>query len=73
MDKKEFKNNSAINSSSANIKGLLKEINRKNIFTPNNDLKENIWFSINLNEIQKMTGKKFNKFIVYLEDENNDT
>ena len=71
--KKEFKNNSAINSSSANIKGLLKESNRKNIFTPNNDLKENIWFSINLNEIQKMTGKKFNKFIVYLEDEKIDT
>ena len=71
--KKEFKNNSAINSSSANIKGLLKESNRKNIFTPNNDPKENIWFSINLNEIQKMTGKKFNKFIVYLEDEKIDT
>ena len=67
--KKEFKNNSAINSYSSNIKGLLKESNRKNIFTPNNDLKENIWFSINLNEIQKVTGKKFNKFIVYLEDE----
>ena len=71
--KKEFKNNFAINSSSANIKGLLKESSRKNIFTPNNDLKENIWFSINLNEIQKMTGKKFNKFIVYLEDEKIDT
>ena len=71
--KKEFKNNSAINSYSSNIKGLLKESNRKNIFTPNNDLKENIWFSINLNEIQKVTGKKFNKFIVYLEDETIDT
>jgi len=71
--KKEFKNNFAINSSSANIKGLLKESSRKNIFTPNNDLKENIWFSINLNEIQKVTGKKFNKFIVYLEDETIDT
>jgi len=71
--KKEFKNNFAINSSSTNIKGLLKESSRKNIFTPNNDLKENIWFSINLNEIQKVTGKKFNKFIVYLEDETIDT
>ena len=71
--KKEFKNNSAINSYSSNIKGLLKESTRNNIFTPNNDLKENIWFSINLNEIQKVTGKKFNKFIVYLEDETIDT
>ena len=67
--KKEFKNNPRINSFSKNIKGLLKESNKKNIFTPENDLKENIWFSINLNEIQKLTGKKFNKFIVYLEDE----
>ena len=67
--KKEFKNNPRINSFSKNIKGLLKESNKKNIFTPENNLKENIWFSINLNEIQKLTGKKFNKFIVYLEDE----
>jgi len=67
--KKEFKNNPRINSFSKNIKGLLKESNKKNIFTPENDLKENIWFSINLNEVQKLTGKKFNKFIVYLEDE----
>ena len=67
--KKEFTNNPRINYFSKNIKGLLKESNKKNIFTPENDLKENIWFSINLNEIQKLTGKKFNKFIVYLEDE----
>ena len=71
--KKEFKNNPRINSFSKNIKGLLKERNRKNIFTPENDLKENIWFSINLNEVQKLTGRKFNKFIVYLEDEKIDT
>ena len=32
-------------------------------------LKKNIWFSINLNEIEKITGKKFKKYIVYLEDE----
>ena len=67
--KKEFKNNPGINFPSTNIKGLLKQSARKNIFTPNNDLKENIWFSINFNEIQKFTGKEFNKFIVYLEDE----
>ncbi len=67
--KKEFKNNFEINSSASIITGLLREKSKKNIFTPKNDLKKNIWFSINLNEIQKFTGKKFNKFIVYLEDE----
>ena len=67
--KKEFKNNFEINSSASIITGLLREKSKKNIFTPKNDLKKNIWFSINFNEIQKFTGKKFNKFIVYLEDE----
>ncbi len=67
--KKELKNNLKINTFSSTIKGLLRENSRKNIFTPENDLKQNMWFSINLNEIQKLTGKKFNKFIVYLEDD----
>ena len=70
--KKEFKNNPDINTLSKNITGMLKQANRKNIFTPDNDLKENIWFSINLEEIRKSTGIKFNKFIVYLEDKNID-
>ena len=39
------------------------------MFTPKNDLKNNIWFSINISEIRNATGKKFNKYIVYLEDE----
>ena len=67
--KKELKKNLKIDSSSSMIKGLLREKSRKNIFTPKNDPKKNIWFSINLNEIQKITGKKFNDYIVYLEDE----
>ena len=66
--KKELKKNLKINLSSSKIKGLLREKSKKNIFTPKNDLKKNIWFSINLNEIKKITGKKFNKYIVYLED-----
>ena len=67
--KREFKKNLKINSSSSMITGLLREKPRKNIFTPKNDFKKNIWFSINLNEIKKITGKKFNKYIVYLEDD----
>jgi len=52
---------------------MLRQANRKNIFTPENDLKENIWFSINLEDMRKITDKKFNKFIVYLEDKNINT
>jgi len=68
--KKELKNDSSINSSSNSIKGMLRQANRKNLFTPDNDIKENIWFSINLDDVQKITGQKFNKFIVYLDDQN---
>ena len=68
--KKEFKNSIDINTSSKKIAGMLRQANRKNPFTPDNDINENIWFSINLADVQKITGKKFNKFIVYLEDQN---
>ena len=70
--KKELKHSSDINTSSKNITGMLRQANRKNLFTPNNDIHENIWFSINLEDVQKITGKKFNKFIVYLDDQNTD-
>ena len=70
--KKEFKNNAKINFSSKNITGMLRQFNRKNLFTPDNDLEKNIWFSINLDDVQKITGKRFNKFIVYLEDQSID-
>ena len=66
--KKELKNNSKINSSSNNITGMLRLPNRKNLFTPDNNMKENIWFSVNLDDVLEISGKKFNKFIVYLED-----
>ena len=68
--RKQFKNTLDINISSKNITGMLRPANRKNFFTPDNDINKNIWFSINLKDIQIITGKKFNKFIVYLEDQN---
>ena len=70
--KKEFKNKPEIDTPSKKIIGMLRQANRKNIFTPDNDIKENIWFSLNLEDVQKITGKKFNKFLVYLEGQNID-
>ena len=67
--KKELKNKPEINNLSTNIMGMTKQSNRKNIFTPENDTIKNLWFYINIDEIEKFIGKKFNKFIVYLEDE----
>ncbi|MFL2852498.1 MAG: SURF1 family protein [Candidatus Pelagibacter sp.] len=68
--RKEYKSNPNINILSKNITGMLRHANRKNFFTPDNDTDKNIWFSINLKDVQKITGKKFNKYIVYLEDQN---
>ena len=67
--KKEFKDNPEINIPSKEIIGLLKKKNKKNIFTPDNDVKKNVWFWINLDEIQSLTGKTFNNFIVILEND----
>ena len=50
-----------------NIFGILKTQGRKNIFKPDNDIKENYWFSLNREDILKFTGKKFSKYIIYLD------
>ena len=50
-----------------NIVGTIKIQGRKNIFKPDNDLKENYWFSLNREDILKFTGKKFSKYIIYLD------
>ena len=68
---KNFKDDPNINkkiTKNEKIIGLLKKINKPNIFKPDNDLKNNIWFSINLDEIKGLTGKQFKNFIIYLED-----
>ena len=49
-----------------NIIGTLKLQGKKNIFKPNNDIKENYWFSLNRDDILKFTGKEFSKYIIYL-------
>ena len=66
---KELKNKPKINSiNDKKVKGLLKKNIRKNIFKPENNIKENIWFSINLIDIKKFTGDDFNNFVIYLEN-----
>ena len=50
-----------------NIIGTLKLQGRKNIFKPDNDIKENYWFSLNRGDILKFTGKEFSNYIIYLD------
>jgi surfeit locus 1 family protein len=67
---KELKELPEINSmqGSTKVTGLLRKIYKANIFKPNNDIKDNIWFSINLDDMEEFTGKKFSNYIIYLED-----
>jgi surfeit locus 1 family protein len=55
------------------IQGLLLKNPKKNIFKPDNEINKNIWFYINLEDLKKFTGKTFNEYILYLEDENINT
>ena len=65
------KNENIINKiTNKKIQGLLRKNSKKNIFKPDNEINKNIWFSINLEDIKKFTGKTFNEYILYLEDEN---
>ena len=50
-----------------NIIGILKFQERKNIFKPDNDIKENYWFSLDREDILEFTGKKFSNYIIYLD------
>ena len=52
----------------SNIIGTLKLQGRKNIFKPDNDIKENYWFSLDREDILEFTGKKFSNYIIYLDD-----
>ena len=49
-----------------NIIGTLILQGRKNIFKPDNDIKENYWFSLDRDDILKFTGKEFSQYIIYL-------
>jgi surfeit locus 1 family protein len=51
----------------SNIVGTLKSQGRKNIFKPDNDIKENYWFSLDRDDILEFTGKKFSNYIIYLD------
>jgi len=50
-----------------NILGTLKIQGRQNIFKPDNDIKENYWFTLNREDILKFTDKKFSEYIIYLD------
>ena len=61
------KNQSEINLfDSNNIIGTLQLQTKANSFKPENDIAENYWFTLNRDDIFSYTGKKFSKYIIYL-------
>jgi len=48
------------------IIGILKTQFKANSFKPENDIEKNYWFTLNRDDIFKYTGKKFSKYIIYL-------
>ena len=68
---KELKDNPSINIKTASekkITGLLRQVYKPNIFKPDNDIQNNIWFSINLEDLKEATGEQFSEFVIFLED-----
>ncbi len=70
---KDLKGNSEINFKENKVKitGLLREIYKANIFKPKNDLKNNIWFSLEANDLKELTGKQFSNYMIFLEKPKN--
>ena len=49
-----------------NIIGTLKLQTKANSFKPENDIEKNYWFTLNRDDIFSYTGKRFSKYIIYL-------
>ena len=70
---KNLKGNLEINLKENEVKitGLLREIYKANIFKPKNDLKNNIWFSLDVNDLKELTGIQFSNYMIFLEKPKN--
>ena len=70
--KKDVRDNKSINNiNSKFFEGILKKINKPNPYKPENDIKNNIWYSLKLEDLESFTGYKLNNFVLYLQDNQN--
>ena len=68
-DTRDNKNINRINSKS--FEGILKKITKPNLFKPENDIENNIWYSLKLEDLESFTGYKLNNVVIYLESNQN--
>ena len=64
FDKKDKAEINLINTNS--IIGTLKKQSKANSFKPENDIEKNYWFTLDRDDIFSYTGKKFSKYIIYI-------
>ena len=64
FDKKDKVEINLINTN--HIIGTLKKQSKANSFKPENDIEKNYWFTLDRDDIFSYTGKKFSKYIIYI-------
>ena len=64
FNKKNEKEINIINEN--NIIGILRKQIKANMFKPKNDILNNYWFTLNRQDLYKLTGEKFSPYIIYL-------
>ena len=70
--KKDLRDNKSINNiNSKSFEGIIKKITKPNPFKPENDIKNNIWYSLKLEDLESFTGYKLNNFVLYLQNDQN--
>ena len=70
--KKDLKGNKGINNIKSNsFEGIIKKITKPNPFKPENDIKNNIWYSLKLEDLENFTGYKLKNFVLFLQKNQN--
>ncbi len=68
----DLKRNKNINKiKSKSFEGIIKKISKPNPFKPENDIKNNVWYSLKLKDLQNFTGYKLANFVLYLQNSQN--
>ena len=69
---KDRKGNKNINKVELNsYEGILKKITKPNPFKPDNDIENNIWYSLKLTDLEDFTGYKLSNFVLFLQNNQN--
>ncbi len=70
--KKDFKKNIGLNEiKTSSLEGIFKRINKPNPFKPENNIKNNVWYSLKLEDLENFTGYKLNNFVLFLQNNQN--